>query len=84
MRPLGQEGAKRSWGTAVSNCRAHGEAAGAGAEVGHAEVDGGRLSCPVSHGRQLLCGGGHGGLNGGDLAEPALVPGFLKAVDEVD
>ncbi|MFE9429084.1 hypothetical protein ACFYNO_39755 [Kitasatospora sp. NPDC006697] len=46
-------------------------------------MDGGRLGCPVAHGRQLLYGGGHGGLDGGDLAEPALIPGFLEAADEV-
>lgn len=38
---------------------------------------------PVAHGSQLLCGGGHSGLDGGDLAKPALVLGFLQAVDEV-
>lgn len=53
------------------------------AEVGHAEVDRGRLGCTLAHGLQLLPGGGHGGLDGGDLAEPALVLGLLEAVDEV-
>ncbi|WP_405192944.1 hypothetical protein [Streptomyces anulatus] len=43
----------------------------------------GRLRCTLAHGLQLLRGGGHGGLDGGDLAKPALVPGLLGAVDEV-
>ncbi|MFJ8313302.1 MULTISPECIES: hypothetical protein [unclassified Streptomyces] len=30
-----------------------------------------------------FCAAAHGGLDGGDLAEPALVPGLLEAVDEV-
>ncbi len=41
------------------------------------------MRCTVAHGLQLLGGGGQGGLDGGDLAEPALVPGLLEAVDEV-
>ncbi|MEU3991755.1 GGDEF domain-containing protein [Streptomyces platensis] len=36
-------------------------------------MDGGRLGRTVTHGLQLLDGGGHGGLDRGDLAEPALV-----------
>ncbi|MFE4875158.1 integrase core domain-containing protein [Streptomyces sp. NPDC056682] len=50
-------------------------------EVGHAEVNGGRLGCTVAHGFQLLRGGGRGGLDHGDLAEPTLVLGLLEAVD---
>lgn len=55
---------------------------GVATEVGHAEVDGERLGRTVAHGLQLQ-GGGQGGLDGGDFAEPALVPGLLEAVDEV-
>jgi hypothetical protein len=53
------------------------------ADVGHAEVDGGAVDGEFVHGCQLLCGGGQGGLDRGDLAEPALVSGFLEPVAEV-
>jgi hypothetical protein len=46
-------------------------------------VDGGRLRCTIAHGLQFLRGGGHGGLDRGDFAEPALVLGLLEAVDEI-
>ncbi|MFG2631787.1 hypothetical protein [Streptomyces sp. NPDC048473] len=46
-------------------------------------MNGGGLSRAVAHGLQLLRGGGHSGLDCGDLAEPALVPGLLESVDEV-
>jgi len=35
------------------------------------------------HGSQLLRGGGQGGLDRGDLPEPALVLGFLETVGQV-
>jgi hypothetical protein len=41
------------------------------------------LRCTLAHGLQFLSGGGHGGLDGGDLATPALVPDLLEAVDDV-
>ncbi|MFF3982232.1 hypothetical protein [Streptomyces sp. NPDC001828] len=63
--------------------RAAGESAGAGAEVGHTEVDCGVPGCEVSHGVELLLGGGEVGLDRGDLAEPALFLGFLEPVEQV-
>jgi hypothetical protein len=41
------------------------------------------LGCRRSHGDELLLGGGQGGLDRGDLAEPALLLGLIKAVGEV-
>ncbi|MEU0810944.1 hypothetical protein [Streptomyces sp. NPDC005970] len=46
-------------------------------------MDSGRLSCTLTHGLKFLGGGSQGGLDGGDLAEPALDLGLLEAVDEV-
>ena len=53
------------------------------ADVGHAEVEGGAADGESAHGLQLLRGGGHGGLDRGDLTEPALIFGFLEPVAEV-
>jgi hypothetical protein len=36
-----------------------------------------------SHGSELLLGGGPCGLDRGDLAEPALLLGLLKPIEEV-
>jgi hypothetical protein len=58
-------------------------ATNAAADVGHAEVDGGRLGRTVAHGLQLLGGGGQSGLDRSDLAEPAMVLGLLVPIDEV-
>jgi hypothetical protein len=41
------------------------------------------LGCRRSHGTELLLGGGPCGLDRGDLAEPALLLGLLKPIDEV-
>jgi len=52
------------------------------AEVGHAQV--GRVpGGQRAHGRQLLRGGGQGGLDRGDLPGPALLVGLLESVGEV-
>jgi hypothetical protein len=37
----------------------------------------------VAHGFEFLCGGGQGGLDRGDLAEPALFSGLPEPVAEV-
>jgi hypothetical protein len=37
----------------------------------------------AAHDLQLRCGGGQGGLDCGDLAEPSLVLGLLESVGEV-
>jgi hypothetical protein len=55
------------------------------ADVQHADVNA-RPRGPggeFEHGLQFLCGGGQGGLDRGDLVEPALFPGFLKPVAQV-
>lgn len=59
-------------------------APGGRADVRHAEVNArARGSGGVAHGFKFLCGGGQGGLDRGDLAEPALVLGLLEPVGEV-
>lgn len=45
--------------------------AGRGSDVGHTEVDGRAVSGP--HGFEFLLGSGRGGLDRGDLAQPALL-----------
>ena len=50
---------------------------------GHAQADGSTAGGELAHGFQFLRGGGQGGLDRGDLAEPALVPGLLEPVGEV-
>ena len=50
---------------------------------GHAQADGSAAGGELAHGFQLLRGGSQGGLDRGDLAEPALVPGLLEPVGEV-
>src|SRR5712691_59949 len=50
---------------------------------GHAQADGSTAGGELAHGFQLLRGGGQSGLDRGDLAEPALVPGLLEPVGEV-
>ncbi|MGW1995313.1 hypothetical protein [Embleya sp. NPDC001921] len=52
-------------------------------DIGHAKADDGRAGGRVPHGRELLVGGGEGGLDCGDLAEPALLLRFGEAVDQV-
>ena len=46
-------------------------------------MNGGVAGGEAAHGRQFLRGGGQGGLDRGDLAEPALVPGLLEPVAQV-
>ena len=53
------------------------------AEVGHAEADGVAGDGGLTHGLELLAGGGQGGLDRGDFTEPALLPGLLKAINEI-
>jgi hypothetical protein len=53
------------------------------ANVGHAEVDGGLADGEFAHGLELLVGGGQGGLDRGDLAEPALLLCLLESVAQV-
>jgi hypothetical protein len=60
-----------------------GRSSGCAAYLGHAEVRGGAAGGEFTHGLQFLRGGGQGGLDRGDLAEPALVPGLLKAIEEI-
>lgn len=43
----------------------------------------GVLSGRRAHSLEFLCGGGYGGLDRGDLAQPALFLGFPQPVDEV-
>src|SRR6266496_4927565 len=50
---------------------------------GHAQADGSTAGGELAHGFQFLRGGGQGGLDRGDLAEPVLVPGLLEPVGEV-
>jgi len=51
--------------------------------VGHAEMDSCSSVAESVHGFKLLGGGSHGGLDRGDLAEPALFLGLGKSGDEV-
>ena len=53
------------------------------ADVGHAEADGVVAGDGLTHGLELLSGGGQGGLDRGDFTEPALFPGLLKAFEEI-
>ena len=53
------------------------------ADVGHAEADGVAAGGGLTHGLELLSGGGQGGLDRGDFTEPALFPGLLKAFEEI-
>lgn len=46
---------------------------GRGTDDRHAEVDDGAAIGESAHGLQFLCGGGQGGLDRGDLTEPAAV-----------
>ena len=46
--------------------------------AGHAQADGSSAGRELAHGFQFLHGGGQGGLDRGDLAEPALFPGLLE------
>jgi hypothetical protein len=46
-------------------------------------VDSRAASGEVAHGLQLLASGGHGGLDSGDLAEPALLLCLPEPVAEV-
>jgi hypothetical protein len=41
-------------------------------------VNAGAPGGEVAHGCKFLCGGGQGGLDRGDFAEPALFPGLLE------
>src|SRR5258708_16765003 len=50
---------------------------------GHAWAEGSAAGGELAHGFQFLRGGGQGGLDRGDFAEPALLPGLLKAIEEV-
>lgn len=52
-------------------------------ELGHAQVRGEALSGRRAHGFKLLRGGGDGGFDRGDLAEPAQFLGLAKAIEEV-
>jgi hypothetical protein len=63
--------------------RASGRASNGPANVGHAKVDGRRANGCLSHGLELLVGGGEGVLDGGDFTEPALFLGLGETVDEV-
>src|SRR5215472_14813267 len=56
---------------------------GCAARLGHAEVHGSAAGGEFTHGRQFLRGSSQGGLDRGDLAKPALVPGFFEPVEEV-
>jgi hypothetical protein len=51
--------------------------------IRHAQLDGSTANGRLAHRRELLCRGGDGGLDRGDLAELALFLGFLEPVDEV-
>ena len=65
--------------------RAGTTSSGGGTHVRHAEVKA-RARGPggqVTHGLEFLGGGGHGGLDGGDLAQPSLVPGLPEPVAQV-
>jgi hypothetical protein len=46
-------------------------------------VNAGASGGEAAHGFKFLCGCGHGGLDRGNLTEPALFPGFLEPVAEV-
>ena len=50
---------------------------------GHAQADGSTAGGELAHGFQFLRRGGQGGLDCGDFAEPALLPGLLEAIEEV-
>ena len=52
-------------------------------DLGHAEVHGGAAGGEFADGPQLLRGSGQGGLDRGDLTEPALLFGFLEPVAQV-
>jgi hypothetical protein len=60
--------------------------------VGHAEVSDGGPGGDVAHGFQFLPGGGQGGLDRGDLAEPSCLrcpmlatnPKMLPRLDEIE
>ena len=50
---------------------------------GHAQADGSTAGGELAHGFQFLRRGGQGGLDRGDFAEPALLPGLLEAIEEI-
>src|SRR5216683_7529886 len=52
-------------------------------QPGHAQADGSTAGRELAHSLQFLRRGGQGGLDRGDLAEPALVPGLLEPAGEV-
>jgi hypothetical protein len=49
---------------------------------GHAQADRSPAGGELAHGFQFLRRGGQGGLDRGDFAEPALLPGLLEAIEE--
>jgi hypothetical protein len=53
------------------------------AEFGHPQMGTDLCGSQRPHCDEFLVGGGEGGLDRGDLTEPALVLGFLESVDEV-
>src|SRR5258707_12659427 len=55
-------------------------APGRAPDFGHPEDGGGAARGELPHGFEFLRGGGQGGLDRGDLTEPALLPGLLEPV----
>jgi hypothetical protein len=69
---------RAGWGTS----RVWTASSGGGTHVRHAEVNDGAPGSEVAHGCKFLPGA-QGGLDRGDLTEPALVFGLLEPVAEV-
>src|SRR5258706_1246292 len=56
---------------------------GGGTDVRHAKLNDGAPSRQVAHGFKFLCRGGQGGLDRGDLTQPALLPCLGEPVTQV-
>jgi hypothetical protein len=50
------------------------------ADAGHAEADGRGVGSGLPHGVEFLAGGGEGGVDRGDLTEPAPLFGLQESV----
>jgi hypothetical protein len=59
------------------------QARGTCPHAGHAQMNCRGVTGATAHRLQLLCGGGQGGLDRGELAEPALFLRLVEAVAEV-
>jgi hypothetical protein len=67
----------------LGTSRAWTVSSGGGTDIRHAEVNAGVPGGEAAHGFKFLRGGGHGGLDRGDLAEPALFLCLLGPVVQV-